>query len=123
MHFPVTKSHILIVLSADPDTILEPSGAITREYKQLLCVPSMVYKHPLAITPQILILPSTDPDTIFEPSGVNAIHFTQVTCPYRVFRHTPVSKFQFLIDLSSDADTTIDTLLALICRSIQQIQL
>ena len=87
------ESQTLIVLSADPDTILVPSGENATDMTRALCASVFSLNSPSASAreasrgqfwprrvdfegsgapeSQTLIVPSDDPDTILVPSGEN----------------------------------------------------
>ena len=98
------ESQTLIVLSADPDTILVPSGENTTDVTtplwafvfSLSCSSLTArqanrrqflprrgdFEGSEAPKSQTLIVPSADPDTILVPSGENATDKTQSLCAF-----------------------------------------
>ena len=64
---PEVAPHILIVLSEDPDTILNPSMLIQTDVTSLLW-PLKVLRQAPVVASHILIVLSSDPDTILDPS-------------------------------------------------------
>ena len=70
--FPVCASHILIVLSDDPETMYFPSGENATEVTQSVWpLNGSETSFPVCAS-HILIVLSCDPETVYFPSGENA---------------------------------------------------
>ena len=86
---PDSKSHILIVLSSNPDNIFLLSGLIAIELTQSVCpCPNVLIKLPDSRS-HILTVLSHDTDTIFLLSGLIANEVIKLVCPFNVLIKLP----------------------------------
>jgi hypothetical protein len=100
---PVSKSQILTVSSADPDTTCLPLVATDRI--RLLCPCRVRSCSPVSVF-HILIVLSSDPETMYFPSSENATELTSPVCPWSGLPTcSPVSTFQILTVSSTEPET------------------
>ena len=77
------SSHVLMVLSYDPDATFVPSGENDTLFTSEEC-PSSVCRHSPLVTSHSFTVVSQDPDATFVPSGENDTLLIQEDCPSSV---------------------------------------
>ena len=87
-----------MVLSPEPETIVDESRQIATQYTQPEC-PVSVFKHFPLLKSHILTLLSQDADISFKPSQDIAIENTAFVCPVSVLIQSQVTKSHILIVL------------------------
>lgn len=88
MRVPEAISHILTVVSHDPDASLDPSGEKAIQLIRFEWPVKIAVHAPEAVS-QIRAVSSSDPDASFDPSGEKAAELTHSECPSSTETLTP----------------------------------